>query len=130
MSHCTLVVLGDFNIGCVMMLIALYPHSAPTAQRGINRVFTALFFILQPMAEARRVEERFFQGHPEYSEVLHCCGTGRLAAHLNTILVDHIRTMLPELKRQVRTNMEDKVVPSLPAFSCTCAMFTLLAAHA
>lgn len=56
----------------------------------------------QSVHEARRAEERFFASRPEYGELVGRCGTGRLAVLLNGLLAEHIRRLLPDLRRQVR----------------------------
>ncbi|PRW60097.1 dynamin-related 3B-like isoform A [Chlorella sorokiniana] len=53
------------------------------------------------MADARSAERAFFESHPEYMEVAPQCGVGHLARVLNTLLVDHIRGLLPSLRNKI-----------------------------
>jgi dynamin 1-like protein len=50
----------------------------------------------------------WFESHPEYSEVLSQCGVGNLARRINVILGNHIRLMLPSLRRQITEALEAK----------------------
>jgi dynamin 1-like protein len=62
-------------------------------------------------------EEAFFRSHPIYGRdrnVLSKCGTKRLAQHLNTMLMHHIRDCLPDLKNRI-TNMAADVNQELEA---------------
>ncbi|KAL4459064.1 hypothetical protein ABPG75_013929 [Micractinium tetrahymenae] len=53
------------------------------------------------MADARGAERAFFEAHPEYLEVASQCGVGHLARVLNTLLVEHIRGLLPSLRQRI-----------------------------
>lgn len=53
------------------------------------------------MADARNAERAFFETHPEYLEVASQCGVGHLARVLNTLLVEHIRGLLPSLRHKI-----------------------------
>ncbi|MEW5302379.1 MAG: hypothetical protein WDW36_005172 [Sanguina aurantia] len=53
------------------------------------------------MDESRRAESAFFGSRSEYRDLSPHCGVGNLARRLNAILVDHIRAILPRLRRQV-----------------------------
>lgn len=53
------------------------------------------------MADARSAERAFFESHPEYLEVAPQCGVGHLARVLNTLLVEHIRGLLPSLRNKI-----------------------------
>lgn len=58
-------------------------------------------------------EQAYFQAHPKYSRMMSKCGTKNLARILNTMLMQHIRDCLPEIKLRiskmllnVQTNLE------------------------
>ncbi|KAI3436285.1 hypothetical protein D9Q98_002338 [Chlorella vulgaris] len=53
------------------------------------------------MGDARLAERSFFEAHPEYLEVAPQCGVGHLARVLNTLLVEHIRGLLPSLRGKI-----------------------------
>ncbi|KAG1666352.1 hypothetical protein FOA52_007890 [Chlamydomonas sp. UWO 241] len=67
------------------------------------------------MADARRAESAFFASRPEYCDVAPQCGTGNLARRLSAILVDHIRTLLPGLRRRIQDLLEQRTA-ELAAF--------------
>lgn len=55
-------------------------------------------------------EEKFFKTHPTYSRdrnLLAKCGSPRLAKTLNSILMHHIRDVLPDLKTRISSMMAD-----------------------
>lgn len=58
-----------------------------------------------PLEDARRKEEEFFQNHPVYRNISHRCGTKFLAKTLNTVLMNHIREKLPDMKARLNTLM-------------------------
>ncbi|KAL7419856.1 Dynamin-related GTPase protein [Cryptotrichosporon argae] len=58
-----------------------------------------------PMDEARRKEEEFFSSHPVYRNIAHRCGTKYLAKTLNSVLMNHIREKLPDMKARLNTLM-------------------------
>eukprot|EP00878_Enallax_costatus_P013508 GHUV01014123.1.p1 GENE.GHUV01014123.1~~GHUV01014123.1.p1 ORF type:complete len:883 (+),score=283.34 GHUV01014123.1:471-3119(+) len=60
------------------------------------------------MSDARAAESMWFESHPEYTEVLKQCGVGNLARRINVILGNHIRLMLPTLRRQITEALEAK----------------------
>eukprot|EP00775_Hariotina_reticulata_P001703 gene1703-2048_t len=60
------------------------------------------------MKDAKMAEQLWFESHPEYSEVLSQCGVGNLARRINVILGNHIRLMLPSLRRQITEALETK----------------------
>eukprot|EP00201_Polytomella_parva_P000094 CAMPEP_0175040106 /NCGR_PEP_ID=MMETSP0052_2-20121109/1047_1 /TAXON_ID=51329 ORGANISM="Polytomella parva, Strain SAG 63-3" /NCGR_SAMPLE_ID=MMETSP0052_2 /ASSEMBLY_ACC=CAM_ASM_000194 /LENGTH=317 /DNA_ID=CAMNT_0016302217 /DNA_START=536 /DNA_END=1486 /DNA_ORIENTATION=- len=53
------------------------------------------------MSSAREVEKAFFKEHKEYKDVLGRCGISNLAKCLNQILAQHIRRILPDLRRGI-----------------------------
>ncbi|BFZ53713.1 Dynamin-related GTPase protein [Savitreella phatthalungensis] len=57
----------------------------------------------KPLNEALLDEERFFQTHPAYRNMSNKCGTPVLARALNTILMQHIRERLPDIKARLNT---------------------------
>ena len=61
------------------------------------------------MAEARSSESSFFEEHPDYREVKHQCGIANLAKNLNSILVDHIRGLLPGLRSTIEKELDNQV---------------------
>ena len=60
------------------------------------------------MADARRNEEDFFRSHLEYRELGSQCGVPNLARRLNSILVAHIQTILPGLRRQINSEIDKR----------------------
>jgi len=59
-----------------------------------------------PLGDARRAEDAFFAGRPEYRDVVSQCGTTNLARRLNALLVEHIRALLPGLRRAIGDALE------------------------
>ncbi len=57
------------------------------------------------MLSARRSEEEFFANHPAYRNISHRCGTKYLAKTLNSVLMNHIRDKLPDMKARLNTLM-------------------------
>jgi dynamin 1-like protein len=60
--------------------------------------------------EGLKKEEKFFRSHPVYGRdrnLLSKCGSHRLATNLNSILMHHIRDVLPDLKTKIATMMVD-----------------------
>lgn len=60
------------------------------------------------MCVCRSAEQLWFESHPEYAEVSKQCGVGNLARRINVILGNHIRLMLPTLRRQITEALEAK----------------------
>eukprot|EP00803_Ostreobium_quekettii_P000358 evm.model.scf_2577.1 EVM.evm.TU.scf_2577.1 scf_2577:2056-6930(-) len=60
------------------------------------------------MSAARRNEEDFFHSHLEYREVSTQTGVPQLAQRLNSILVAHIQTILPGLRREIAREKEKR----------------------
>eukprot|EP00879_Flechtneria_rotunda_P015506 GHRR01016216.1.p1 GENE.GHRR01016216.1~~GHRR01016216.1.p1 ORF type:complete len:589 (+),score=198.40 GHRR01016216.1:203-1969(+) len=60
------------------------------------------------MRDARASEQQWFEAHPEYSEVSAQCGTGNLARRINVILGNHIRLMLPTLRKQIAEALDTR----------------------
>ena len=62
------------------------------------------------IAEGLREEERFFLRHPAYGRdkaVSDRCGTANLARTLNSVLMQHVRECLPELKARIGSMLID-----------------------
>ncbi|BBN03544.1 dynamin 1-like protein [Marchantia polymorpha subsp. ruderalis] len=55
--------------------------------------------------EALGYEENFFRSRPVYHSLSERCGIPQLAKKLNSILVQHIRAILPDLKARISTQM-------------------------
>ncbi|KAM7470595.1 hypothetical protein LguiA_008778 [Lonicera macranthoides] len=55
--------------------------------------------------DALVAEEKFFRSRPVYNDIADRCGVPQLAKKLNQILVQHIMTMLPALKKRVGTEL-------------------------
>lgn len=55
-----------------------------------------------------RAEQMWFEAHSEYAEVSRQCGVGNLARRINVILGNHIRLMLPTLRRQITEALDAK----------------------
>jgi hypothetical protein len=62
--------------------------------------------VLPCLSHHRRREETFFASHPEYRDVAAHCGVNNLARRLNAILVEHIRGLLPGLRRRIHEALE------------------------
>ncbi|EFJ24218.1 hypothetical protein SELMODRAFT_101670 [Selaginella moellendorffii] len=59
----------------------------------------------KPIKDALVAEEHFFRSRAVYQSILDRCGIPQLAKKLNQILVQHIKTVLPELKTRINTQM-------------------------
>ena len=70
------------------------------SQADINRNAT--------INEAWRQEASFFAASTDYRDVAHQCGTPNLAKKLNIVLVDHIRSIMPSLRRRMQEMHDDK----------------------
>ncbi|KAH8915848.1 dynamin protein dnm1 [Atractiella rhizophila] len=57
------------------------------------------------MKISRGREEEFFKTHVAYRNIAHRCGTPFLAKTLNTVLMNHIRDKLPDMKARLNTLM-------------------------
>ncbi|ANZ76594.1 BA75_04214T0 [Komagataella pastoris] len=53
--------------------------------------------------DALQNEKQFFENHASYASKSHYCGTPFLAKKLNSILLHHIKTTLPEIKNRIET---------------------------
>ncbi|CAK9882879.1 unnamed protein product [Sphagnum jensenii] len=57
------------------------------------------------ISEALVYEENFFRSRPVYHSLSERCGVPQLAKKLNSILVQHIRAILPDLKARISTQI-------------------------
>ncbi|CAK9278861.1 unnamed protein product [Sphagnum jensenii] len=57
------------------------------------------------ISEALVYEENFFRSRPVYHSLSDRCGVPQLAKKLNSILVQHIRAILPDLKARISTQI-------------------------
>ncbi|KAI5070251.1 hypothetical protein GOP47_0014594 [Adiantum capillus-veneris] len=57
------------------------------------------------VVDALLYEENFFRSRPVYHNLADRCGIAQLAKKLNTILVQHIKTILPDMKARINTQM-------------------------
>ncbi|KAJ8654002.1 hypothetical protein O0I10_010338 [Lichtheimia ornata] len=55
----------------------------------------------KPMEDAIKAEKEFFQRHNAYKSIASRCGSEYLSKQLNTILVNHIREKLPDLRSKL-----------------------------
>jgi replication fork clamp-binding protein CrfC len=55
---------------------------------------------------ALEFEKHFFETHPSYRAKSHYCGTPYLAKRLNSILLNHIRTTLPDIKARIESTLK------------------------
>ncbi|KAL8136535.1 hypothetical protein V2J09_002536 [Rumex salicifolius] len=55
--------------------------------------------------DALVAEEKFFRGRPVYNDIADRCGIPQLAKKLNQILVQHIKSVLPNLKAQISAQL-------------------------
>ena len=58
-----------------------------------------------PIRQGLLKEQKFFQSHPKYRDILAKCGTVNLARSLNQILMLHIRDCLPDIKSRIMSVM-------------------------
>ena len=54
-----------------------------------------------PIRQGLIKEQKFFQSHPKYRDILTKCGTVNLSRSLNQILMLHIKESLPEIKARI-----------------------------
>eukprot|EP00250_Pteridium_aquilinum_P001030 c11216_g1_i1 orf=414-2930(+) len=57
------------------------------------------------VCDALMYEEIFFRSRPVYHNLADRCGIAQLAKKLNSILVQHIKTILPDMKARINTQM-------------------------
>lgn len=56
--------------------------------------------------EALHDEARFFENHPAYKAKPQFCGTPYLAKKLNSILLHHIKSTLPDIKQRIENSLK------------------------
>ena len=61
----------------------------------------------KPIREAVKDEQEYFSRHPQYRSIASQCGTKYLTKLLNRVLLDHIRSCLPELKAKIAKLLSD-----------------------
>ncbi|GAA5919761.1 hypothetical protein JCM1841_005841 [Sporobolomyces salmonicolor] len=59
----------------------------------------------RPIATALENERQFFENHPSYRSKASYCGTPYLTRRLNTILMHHIKTTLPDIKQKISQSL-------------------------
>ena len=59
----------------------------------------------RPIAAALEHEKDFFENHSSYRSKASYCGTPYLTRRLNTILMHHIKTTLPDIKQKISLNL-------------------------
>ncbi|GAA5910224.1 dynamin-like GTPase VPS1 [Sporobolomyces salmoneus] len=59
----------------------------------------------RPIAQALEHERNFFESHPSYRSKASYCGTPYLTRRLNTILMHHIKTTLPDIKQKISQSL-------------------------
>ncbi|GAA5845200.1 hypothetical protein JCM5353_003443 [Sporobolomyces roseus] len=59
----------------------------------------------RPIAQALEHEKNFFESHPSYRSKASYCGTPYLTRRLNTILMHHIKTTLPDIKQKISQSL-------------------------
>ncbi|KZO95750.1 VpsA protein [Calocera viscosa TUFC12733] len=88
----------DILAGRVIPLRLGYVPVVNRGQRDIDQQ--------KPIAAALEFERRFFENHPAYSSKAAFCGTPFLARRLNTILMHHIRSALPDMKMRIQQQLQ------------------------
>ena len=58
-----------------------------------------------PIRESLKKEAKFFLSHPSYRSMAHRLGTPFLSKMLNTILMNHIRDCLPDIKNAISSEL-------------------------
>ncbi|EJU05517.1 hypothetical protein DACRYDRAFT_19968 [Dacryopinax primogenitus] len=88
----------DILAGRVIPLRLGYVPVVNRGQRDIDQ--------FKPISAALEFERRFFENHPAYSSKASFCGTPFLARRLNTILMHHIRSALPDMKLRIQQQLQ------------------------
>lgn len=73
----------------------------PVINRGQKDVTTN-----KSIKDALEFERRFFDSHPSYRAKSQFCGTPYLAKRLNSILLNHIRATLPDIKSKIENTLK------------------------
>merc|ERR1712137_797111 len=61
----------------------------------------------KPIRDAVKDEMAFFSKHPQYRAIASQCGTAYLTKQLNRVLLDHIRSCLPDLKAKISKLLQE-----------------------
>lgn len=61
----------------------------------------------KPIRDAVKDEAAFFSKHPQYRAIASQCGTAYLTKQLNRVLLDHIRSCLPDLKAKISKLLQE-----------------------
>ncbi|KAK9098036.1 hypothetical protein Syun_025081 [Stephania yunnanensis] len=88
----------NFLLGKVVPLRLGYVGVINRSQEDINRN--------KCVTEALAYEQNFFCNHPVYQRLHDRCGIPQLAKKLNLVLEQHIRALLPELKADIKSQMD------------------------
>lgn len=72
----------------------------PVINRGQDDIKTN-----KSIKDALDTEAKFFSSHPSYSNKAMYCGTSYLAKRLNSILLNHIKITLPDIKSKIHSNL-------------------------
>lgn len=88
----------DILTGKVMPLRHGFVGVVNRSQHDINNC--------KSMSEAQDSERSFFMGHPTYSAIADTQGTEYLAKKLNRLLLEHIKSAIPDLKMHVEKLVE------------------------
>lgn len=73
----------------------------PVVNRGQRDIESA-----KPITQALEYERQYFASHPSYSGKESYCGTPYLARKLNTLLMQHIRATLPDIKMRISQQLQ------------------------
>ena len=82
---------------CFLFIFRGYVAVVNRSQKDINDDL--------PIRQGLIKEQKFFQSHPKYRDILSKCGTTNLARSLNQILMLHIRDCLPDIKARIMAVM-------------------------
>lgn len=55
----------------------------------------------KPIQEALKAEKEYFENHPSYKSIAHQMGIPYLSKKLNSILLNHIRQCLPDIRKKI-----------------------------
>jgi dynamin 1-like protein len=112
---------GDRTIGVISKLDLMDPGT-DAREELMNRVYPLKLGYIGvvnrsqadlnkrlPVAEARKKEREFFEGKTSpYSDFADRCGSTYLCSALNRLLMEHIRTCMPQLRQRIQTMLAEK----------------------
>ncbi|KAF7978699.1 hypothetical protein HWV62_44965 [Athelia sp. TMB] len=81
-------------------IIPLRLGYVPVVNRGQRDIETS-----KSINAALEHERKFFESHPSYQSKAQFCGTPFLARKLNAILMQHIRSTLPDIKQRITSQL-------------------------